>query len=164
MIQLPPLKKLEEIDFNKIIKDFDLFIKGKNTKFKLPRITFIGNFRFLSMTDQRHICNCLGFEYYQNIQMATDNENEMQSLSSKWSDITKSHTRLVVIGMRYSNLHDWRVEMSLFKKYKKDPAPLIYENKIPCIMEEELWKLHVDYPKISNNTVWKDGFMKSTFN
>lgn len=170
MIQLPLLKTFEEINFQGIIDEFKQPLKGE---YKLPRIAFIGYFRHLSMTTQRDICKYLSFEYYKNIEMATTDKGKMSILVTKWNDITKGFTRLIVIGKSYYKMPEWQFKMLLYKQYKKDSSSInskydipcrmesiVFKYNIPCIMEEELWKIHQDYPDINNNKRWDSKFMK----
>ncbi len=156
MKKLPPLKTIGEIDFQQIINDHR---PPEHGKYRLPRISFIGYFRHLSMTSQRDICKHLGFEYYHQIPMATHNTELMQLMQTKWSDITKTHTKLVVIGNAYENTPYGDFEIPLYKKYKKDSMPAIYQYNIPAILEEELWKLHVSYPNINNSLQWESKYL-----
>lgn len=159
MIQLPPLKTFEEINFQNIIDSFEQSSPQK--RYKLPRIAFIGYFRHLSMTSQRDICKHLGFEYYKNIELATTDKAKMNILVTKWNDITKGFTRLIVIGKSYDKMPEWQFKMLLYKQYKNDSSPIVLKYNIPCIMEEELWKIHQDYPNINNNKRWDSKFMKT---
>jgi len=195
---LPPLCKLEDIDFNKIVDSFKVQLeknklnkkeklKAKHLKerkklnnetelikkqlleekeleekqlneYKLPRIVFLGNFKFLSLTDQRYISVALGFECFDNlvslVSETNNNEDDDKtgSLLNMWRDIKKDYTKLVVIGDAATE----NIKSLLYRKYIRDNNPIIEEYKIPVIMESELIKIHPDYPKINKSTLWKD--------
>jgi hypothetical protein len=150
---LPQRKTLEDVDLKSIVDTFETPSGGR---YHLPRMAFIGLFRHLSMTSQRHVCKHVGFEYYPNIEMATSDQSEMSVLTTKWNGITKKFTKLIVLGECYDRMPGWELEYLLSKKYKGDDFPAFQEYKIPTIMESELWRLHRDYPNIGNNTVWED--------
>ena len=155
-MDMPPIITIDKIDFQKIISEFRV---SKKSKYNLPRIAFIGYFRRLSMTSQRDICKAIGFEYYPQIKLATTDQNEMQVLTSKWSDITKGFTRLIVIGNAYDKMPEWHFNMLLYKTYKNDNRPVFKKYKIPLMMESEIWKLHTNYPNINNSTLWKEEYI-----
>lgn len=156
MKKLPPLIKLEDFDFIKITKIFKV---PKGRLYQLPRIAFIGYFRKLSITCQRDICKFLGFEYFKEIPLAAYESGQLQIISTKWGDITKAYTKLVIIGNAFEDAPYGEFEVLLDKKYKNDKLPAIYEYNIPLMMEEELWKLHVDYPNVSNSSRWEPEYM-----
>jgi len=160
MLNLPPLKTIDEIDFKNIV---DTFTPPKKNKFKVPRIAFIGYFRHLSMSWQREICMHLGFEHYGEIKFDTSHEKKNQLIASKWSEIFEKHTKLVVLGNDYLKMPGYEFEIYFNKQLKKHKRPLVFELDIPVMMEEELWKIHVDYPEISNNTRWEKAFIKSEY-
>lgn len=158
------LSTIAEIDFTKIIAEFDLKRKTTRTVYNLPRIAFIGLYRTLSMTCQRHIAKNLGFEYIQSIPFGTVDTEEMNLLVSKWPDITE-FTKLIVIGdpsveskENGKITFNWETEYYLFKTYQRDKDvggdPVFLKYDIPVIMESELVKLHSEYPVINNNTIW----------
>lgn len=132
--------------------------------YKLPRIVFLGNFKFLSLTDQRYLCAALGFECFDNlVSLASetnyDEDDKTGSLLNMWRDIKKEFTKLVVIGDAATE----NIKNPLYRKYKDDKKhhkPIIEEYKIPVIMESELIKTHPDYPKINKSTLWKDVILK----
>ncbi len=204
---LPPLFKLEDIDFHAIVHDFKIQkendqlkkkekLKTKHLKerqlsnednglierqileekkfeekqlneYKLPRIVFLGNFKFLSLTDQRYLCAGLGFEGFDNLVSLvseTDNNNEDDrsgSLLNMWRDIKKDFTKLVVIGdAATKDTATKNIKAALDRKYendkKYDKPTIIEKYKIPVITESELIKIHPDYPKINKSTLWKN--------
>ncbi|MGB5986577.1 MAG: hypothetical protein WBG37_14825 [Desulfobacterales bacterium] len=156
MIQLPTLAKIEEIDFQKIAHEF----KPTRKDFLLPRIAFIGDFRYLSMSCQRRICKTLGFEYYAKIPLGTADTEAMQTLANRWSDIVGGYTQIVVVGNCHTSYPEWRLHKMLYKEYKRLKKPIIEAHQIPVIMEEEIWKLHIDFPNIDNNNIWDDKYIK----
>ncbi len=154
---LPALKKIEAIKFKKITSGFN---KARND-YKLPRIVFLGQFKFLSLTDQRYLCTTLGFENFHHLvslNEITHSENKKTgSLLNMWRAITKDFTQLVVIG----DASTIAIETDLYKAYKttkKDQmaVPLIEKYNIPVIMESELIRIHPDYPNINKSTNWKN--------
>jgi len=154
---LPPLSKLEDINFHKILEDFKKQQEGKKlNQYNLPRIVFLGNFKYLSLTDQRYLCAALGFECFDNlvslVSEANNNEDDKTgSLLNMWRDIKKDFTKLIVIGDAATE----NIKNTLYRKYQKANNPIITEYKIPVIMESELIKIHPDYPKINKSTLWK---------
>lgn len=149
---LPPLCEIEKINFQKIVSDFD---KKKND-YNLPRIVFLGKFKFLSLTDQRYLCAALGFEDFQNlvslVSLTDTKDDKTGSLLNMWRDIKKDYTKLIVIG----NAATRDIKSSLYRKYKKDDDSIMEKYKIPVIMESELIKIHPDYPNINKSTLWKN--------
>lgn len=158
------LYKIDQIDFLKILTDFT---PPPKNNYKLPRIVFIGLFSCLSMTCQRHIAKNLGFEYYDGIKFSSAAPKDLALFATKWTDITKSYTRLIVLGDHTCEVSDNgylalnpEYETQLYKTYKQDKKsnearnPVYIENQIPVIMESELVKLHSDYPNINNSTHW----------
>ncbi|PPK72649.1 hypothetical protein B0F88_10382 [Methylobacter tundripaludum] len=153
-------RSIDDIDFKSIKHSFKPRAKG----FQLPRIAFLGLYSHLSMTDQRHICKALGFEYIPEIKFGITDEDAMNKLTAKWRDITKEYTKLIVIG----NASDEDITELLYKRYidltiPKDPQieqrprrplPIFIEHKIPILFESELIKTHPDYPLLSNSTSW----------
>ncbi len=144
--QLLEEKKLEEKQFHNYI---------------LPRIVFLGYFKFLSLTDQRYLCKALGFESFENLVSFTsvtdNNEDERSgSLLNMWRDIKKDFTKLVVIGDAATE----NIKNTLYRKYQKADNPIITEYNIPVITESELIKTHPDYPKINKSTLWKEVILK----
>ena len=105
----------------------------------------------------------LGFEYYGNFKLGTTDAIEIQVVGSKWSDIVSPHTKLVVLGNNYWLMPIWEFEMALYKKYKKENQPLIFQHNIPVMLEKELWKVHRQYPEINNNTRWEREFIKPEY-
>ena len=79
----------------------------------------------MAMTSQRSVCKHLGFEYYPDIEMGTTDQSKMHILTTKWNDITKTYTKLVVLGEGFTDMPDWRWRYALFKRYKKDTLPAI---------------------------------------
>ncbi len=154
------LCKIEDIDFQKIISGFSV---KRKSDYDLPRIAFIGYFDSLSMGCQRHIAKNLGFEYYSGIPFAVSSEVQLQILTTKWSEIFREFTRLIVIGNRTFTGWDNGIPVTepefcgkLFRTYKKSDLPIYAEFNIPIIMESELIKLHSEYPNIDNSTKWCD--------
>ena len=144
MLKFPPFKDLDEIDFQGIVDSFEP--PGKS-KYKLPRIVFIGYFRRLSMASQRDICRHLGFESYGSVEPLIVNDEKRQPMvSANWSDINIPYTKLVVGGNDYSRMPEWEFKVSFYKKGKNNDQPLIFKHDIRVMMEEELWRLHRDYP------------------
>jgi hypothetical protein len=154
---LPPLKKIDDINFQQIINSHN---PPRKSKYILPRIAFIGYFQYLSMTCQRDICKYLGFEYFEEIPLAVHEPNLLQIISTKWTRITKTHTKLIVLGNAFDETPFIDFEYHLYKKYKSDMKPAIYEYNIPIIKEKEILKLHIDYPKISNTTRWESEYLR----
>lgn len=153
------LNRIEEVDLAGIVSGFKSTRKG----YSLPRIAFIGLFRFLSQSDQRHIAKNLGFEYYDGIHFGTTADEQIQILATKWPKIFSGYTRLIVLGdATVIGWDDGIPEMDresgrhFFRAYKKSLLPIYAEYKIPVIMESELIKLHSEYPDINNNTIWRD--------
>lgn len=151
------MKTFDEVDFAGIVMKFQSSLKSK---FNLPRIAFIGNFRHLSMTDQRQISKHIGFEFYEEIPFGTTDQGDMQQLTGKWSDITKEFTKIVVIGNCYQSMDESRFKSLLCKTYKKSTIPIIIEEKIPVMMEDQLWKIHLNYPHISNSTMFESDYLR----
>jgi hypothetical protein len=136
-------------------------------EYKLPRIVFLGYFKFLSLTDQRYLCKALGFEYFVHlVPLASEADNNSEtdnneddrsgSLLNMWRDIKKDFTKLIVIG----DVATENIKSALYRKYQKADNPIITQYKIPVIMESELIKTHPDYPKINKSTFWKDVILK----
>jgi hypothetical protein len=159
---LPPLSKIEQVDFNKIRRDF---VKPKKTPknqfdYKKPRIVFLGKFEFLSLTDQRYLCSSLEFEDFQNLVpfVSESNDNISGSLLDKWKNIDEyKFTRLVVIGS-YST-ESIKTDLDKARKITKQDKfyePNVLKYNIPVILESELIKIHPDYPKINKSTLWKN--------
>ena len=108
------------------------------------------------MTDCRHVCKALGFEYIEDIPFGTFNEGQMSTLTSKLREVT-DYTRLVIIGVNY----DDSIFQDLYRTYrptktKPTRLPIIIENSIPIMMESELVKIHPDYPNVNMQTCWKN--------
>jgi len=132
----------------------------KKDRNQLPQIVFLGNFRYLSLSDQRHACKSLGFEYYKNIPFGVANNNQMLNLAYKWTFIS-DYTKLIVVG----DVYDFqKIKKDLYKKYLDDiktfGPPIFEKNKIPIIMESEFIKLHKEYPNITNSSIWTKEFIK----
>lgn len=149
--ELPPMQSLGLDELRAIVTRFI----APRASYTLPRAAFFGRFKCLSMTDQRHVCKYLGFEYIEDIAFGTTNEEQMSKLTSKWREIT-DYTGLVVIGDAY----DDSIFDDLYRRYKpkKDGLtrqPIIIENSVPVMMESELVKIHPEYPNINKSTSWK---------
>lgn len=152
MQSLPTTIALNDYDFRKEVYQFT---PPPSSKYTLPRIAFIGYFKYLSMTSQREICEHLNFEFFPEIEMATVDQKKLQILTTKWNDITKTFTKLIILGHDYKKMPEWHFNYLFFKKYKNDHHPAVIEYNIPVMMENELWKLYDGYPEISNNLSWK---------
>lgn len=149
---LPVLQSLGLDELRAIVTNF----VPPRANYSLPRAAFFGRYKYLSMTDQRHICKQLGFEYIDDIAFGTTSDEQMAKLTSKWREVT-DYTRLVVIGEAY----DESIFEDLYRRYKpkKDGTirePIIIENSVPVMMESELVKIHPEYPHINMSTSWKN--------
>jgi hypothetical protein len=149
---LPPLSTLAQINFTQIIREFP----EKKSHYYRPRIAFLGQFNYLSLTDQRYLCQALGFEAFENlVALVSETENgssdKTGSLLAMWQNIKKNSTQLVVIGEAATE----KIQAALYRQYAKDLLPLIEQYKIPVLMESEIIQLHPNYPKINKSTVWK---------
>ncbi len=155
-INLPYLEKIIE-SFSPSESASDI----KKDRNQLPQIVFLGNFRYLSLSDQRHVCKSLGFEYYKNIPFGVANDNQMLNLAYKWAFIS-DYTKLIVVGDAYDFQ---KIKKDLYKKYLDDiktfGPPIFEKNKIPIIIESEFIKLHKEYPNITNSSIWTKGFIKN---
>ena len=150
---IPPTCELSEQNIRKIASEFI----PPRKKFTLPRIAFFGYFKYLSMTDKRHICKYLGFEYMEDIPFATSNEDQMSLLKSKLQQIT-DYTALIVIGedYAYADFYSELYRRYKSKKLETEPRqPIIFERNISVIMESTLIKIHPDYPNIGASTCWR---------
>lgn len=132
--------------------------KEKQAKGKNPHAnaTFLGNFRYMSLTCQREWCKAHSWHYYKNIPMATTNEEKMSSITNSWRDINNK-TKLIVIGDVYKfddiKQHLYKNQIKRIEE-DKDTVWMDKEYNIPVIMESELHKQHPDYPNINNSTDW----------
>ena len=152
------LSKLEDIDVTGLTSTFSV---ERKSEYSLPRIAFIGYFSRLSLTNQRYISKALGFEYYKGIKFGDISGTSLQILVGKWPEIYQEFTKLIVIGNKTitgwnDNIPemDWEFGYHLFRCYSKQTQPIYAQNQIPFIMESELFKLHPDFPNITNNTCW----------
>jgi hypothetical protein len=151
---IPTPVELTQDQIRQIAADFKPPRKG----FSLPRIAFFGYFKHLCMTDQRHLCKYLGFEYMADIPFGATNEDQMSLIVNKMREIT-DYTALVVIGDAYEQHDGFYTE--LYRRYKpkasdKTPRqPIIIEQNVPVIMESTLIKVHPDYPVIDHKTCWR---------
>jgi hypothetical protein len=143
---------IEKVDLLKIVREFKKPFKGK---WDFPRVNFLGNFKYLSMTDQRHICKSLGFEYYKETPFVVAKEDQMFAISMIWTHIHPEYTKLIVIGDTYK-FYDIKQQLYLkhIKEVKGRGLPLFQKYNIPLIMESEFIKLHKDYPGITMGTLW----------
>ena len=143
---------IEKVDLLKIAREFKKPSKGK---WDFPRVNFLGNFKYLSMTDQRHICKSLGFEYYKETPFGVAKEDQMFAISMIWTHIHPEYTKLIVIGDTYK-FYDIKRQLYLkhIKEVKSRGLPLFQKYNIPLIMESEFIKLHKDYPSITMGTLW----------
>lgn len=153
-------KSLDDIDFNAIKEQFRPRKKG----FLLPRIVFLGLFRRTSMTDQRHICKALGFEYYPEVKFAVADEGAVNTLTSKWRDITQEYTKLIVIGdastddiaeLLYKRYIDPKKPKNLPRPQRLKDIPIFIDYKIPVLFESELLKMPLAYSSIKKYIPWK---------
>lgn len=142
------VKAIDAIDFAGIKSGF----KPRDKRFPMPRIAFLGLYRYLSMTDQRHICQGLGFEYVPEVGFGVTNQQALSKLTAKWRDITASYTKAIIIGDASTD----EIRPLLYKSYQRDDAPIFIKHEIPVLFESELVKLHPDYPVIDSATSWKN--------
>jgi hypothetical protein len=109
------VRTLDQIDFDGILADFN---PSPNVQLKLPRIAFFGLYDYLSMTDQRHVCRVLGFEYYATVGFGNQNETEVDALSNQWKAIIGGYTKLIVLGnSKAIGMFDYSLDF--YKKLKK---------------------------------------------
>lgn len=153
-------KSIEDIDFNAIKDKF----KPRDERFKLPRIAFLGLYSYMSMIDQRHICKALGFEYYSTIQLVITNDDSQKEFATKWRDITKAYTKLIVIGnasgeeiteLLYKRYIDLKKPKNLPRRQRLKDLPIFIEHQIPILFESEIIKMHPDYPNMDKSVSWK---------
>ena len=146
------VNNLQQVNLLKISQEFETHSGDVKD---LPRINFLGNFQYLSMTDQRNICKSIGFEYFKEIPIAATGEEQMSSISFKWTRIAPKYTKLIVIGNAYK-FDD--IKRHLYLKYLQDVKSrglsLFQKHNIPIVMESEFIKLHKDYPEITKSTQW----------
>ena len=140
-----------------IVTKLDIdYIKSEAKKEKKPHATFLGYFRYMSLTCQRKWCKAHSWYYYKNIPMAITNEEKMSGIANLWRDINDK-TKLIVIGDAYKfddiKRHLYKNQVARIEK-GKDVIWMDKEYSIPVVMESELHKQHPDYPNINNNTDW----------
>jgi hypothetical protein len=152
---VPQVVTLDQISFKSIVADFKPPVKSH---LRLPRIAFFGLFYFLSMSDQRHICKNLGFEYFEQFGFDIQNGIEAETLSNQLSSITGRYTKLIVLG---DVLPPPRFDFTeaLYKTLDKQKHPEFIKHQIPIIFESEIVKIHLDYPNIDKKTKWNDAGM-----
>jgi hypothetical protein len=143
------VKTLEQIDFETIVNTFS----PPNKQFRLPRIAFFGLYSYLSMSDQRHICKNLGFEYYEKFGFGTQNEDEAETLTNQLRTIIGGYTQLIVIG-DVAPPPQFNFNKEFYKKLKNQNEPELFRHQIPIIFESEFVKIHPNYPKIDKTTSW----------
>jgi len=107
---------INSINLAEIIENFNPSkSKGdlRQNRNQLPQMVFLGNSKHLSLSDQRHTCKSLGFEYYENTPFGITNDNQMTSLAYRWSFIS-DYTKLIIIGDAYNFQ---KIKRDLYKKY-----------------------------------------------
>ena len=149
---VPLVVTLDQIGFKSIVADFKPPAKSH---LRLPRIAFFGLFYFLSMSDQRHVCKNLGFEYFEQFGFGTQNETEAETLSNQLSTITGRYTKLIVLGNKIPSAQ-FNFQKELYKKLEKQGHPEFIRHQIPIIFESEIVKIHPDYPDIDKKTRWNN--------
>lgn len=138
-----------------LINEFDVeYFLGTAQNLTLPRVVFLGNFKNMSMTDQRLWCKTNNWFYVSDISMATTDDTKILALSYYWHTIN-STTKLIVIGDAYKNSQttvQYYLNKNTETRIKNGKPP--WRVGVPVIMESEIHKHHPDYPNIDNNTDW----------
>jgi hypothetical protein len=151
-------KKIKLIYFENInyrpIKDLFSFFDIRELK-KGSKVSFLGNFYFLSLTDQRDLCKSLGLDYIKKAKFSSIEENREQiNVTNTWTNVS-AKTKLIVVGGSYeeSEIKTKIYNNDLKNIIKKEP-PYFERYNIPIIEEAHLIKIHKLYPNITNSTYW----------
>jgi hypothetical protein len=86
-----------------LISELDVeYFLGAAQNLTLPRAVFLGNFKNMSMTDQRLWCKTNNWFYASDISMSATDDAKIVALTYYWHTIN-SKTKLIVIGDAYKN-------------------------------------------------------------